>query len=40
MMMKIMGLNPVEMTVDIMEFLERRGLIIRLCRLWIWAITV
>jgi hypothetical protein len=31
MMMKTIGLNPVEMTVDVMEFLERRGLIIRLC---------
>ncbi|MDR0651932.1 MAG: hypothetical protein LBG12_01365 [Synergistaceae bacterium] len=29
--MKIIELSPVEMTGDVMEFLERRGLITRLC---------
>ncbi|MDR1508580.1 MAG: hypothetical protein LBS53_02970 [Synergistaceae bacterium] len=29
--MKIIGLSPVEMTGDVMEVLERRGLITRLC---------
>jgi hypothetical protein len=29
--MKIIGLRPVEMTGEVMEFLERRGLITRLC---------
>ncbi|MDR1580618.1 MAG: hypothetical protein LBS35_09700 [Synergistaceae bacterium] len=29
--MKIIDLRPVEMTVEVMELLERRGLIVRLC---------